>query len=119
MKRSILTAFIILALGLQAAPQGPADTPATLNAEAIKAYRAKDYARFLALEKRALELEPGTPRLVYNVACGEALQGNAHEAVRLLDQLLARKLDLGAETDDDFARIRSTTEWVEFQSRLK
>jgi sugar lactone lactonase YvrE len=99
--------------------QEAADTPATLNAEAIKAYRAKDYARFLALEKRALELAPGTPRFIYNVACGEALQGNAGEAVRLLDQLLTRKLDLGAETDDDFSGIRSTPEWSGFQSRLK
>src|SRR5215467_6659057 len=100
------------------AVQAPPDTPATLNAEAITAYQAKDYARFLALEKRALELAPGNPRIIYNVACGEALQSNATEAVRLLDQLLARKLDLGAETDDDFAGIHTTKEWTGFQSRL-
>src|SRR5262249_45529427 len=52
------------------------------------------------------------------VACGEALQSNARGAVRLLDQLLARKLDLGAEADDDFASIRNTQEWTGFKSRL-
>jgi len=103
---------------LGAAVQGPGDTVAALNAEAIKAYRAKDYGRFLALEKRALELAPGNPRIIYNVACGEALQSNAREAVKLLDQLLARKLDLGAEADDDFSGIRSTQDWSGFQSRL-
>ncbi|HEY6305014.1 MAG TPA: hypothetical protein VI488_00985 [Candidatus Angelobacter sp.] len=92
--------------------------PATLNAEAMKAYQAKDYTGFLADEKRALQLEPANPRLIYNVACGEALLGNAGEAVRLLEQLTARKLDLGAETDEDFSAIRKTPEWAEFESRL-
>ena len=65
----------------------------------MKAYRAKDYKTFLTDERKGLALEPENPRLIYNAACGEALNGNAKEAVALLDQLLARKLDLGAETD--------------------
>jgi sugar lactone lactonase YvrE len=89
-----------------------------LTAEAIKAYRAKDYARFLEYEQRALRLDPSSPRLQYNVACGQALQGNAPEAVRLLDQLVSRKLDLGAETDEDFSNIRAAQEWKEFEARL-
>jgi sugar lactone lactonase YvrE len=89
-----------------------------LNAQAIKAYQAKDYAGFLAYEKQALGLDPDNPRIIYNVACGEALQGNVHEAVQLLDRLLARKLDLGAETDTDFVSIRKTQEWADFESRL-
>ena len=88
------------------------------NAEAVKAYRAKDYATFLADERKGLALEPENPRLIYNTACGEALNGNAKEAVALLTQLLARKLDLGAETDGDFAGIRKTAEWVQFEARL-
>lgn len=99
-------------------PQQPSETPAALNAEAVKAYQAKDYSKFLALEKRASELAPDNPRYVYNTACGEALQGNARESVRLLDQLVSWKLDLGAEKDDDFSKIRSTPEWSEFESQL-
>src|SRR5262245_49807667 len=121
MKTAVLMtviSFVLAGSSSATLSQQPSDTPAALNAEAIRAYRAKDYARFLALEKRALELAPGNPRIVYNVACGEALQNNASEAVRLLDQLLARKLDLGAEADDDFSGIRSTQEWTGFQSRL-
>ena len=56
---------------------------------------------------------------MYNVACGESLQGNAREAVRLLDKLLELKVDLGAETDGDFVGIRQTPEWAGFESRLK
>lgn len=98
--------------------QQPSETPVAMNAEAVKAYQAKDYPKFLALEKRALELAPDNARYVYNTACGEALQGNAKEAVRLLDQLVAWKLDLGAEKDDDFSKIRNTPEWSEFESHL-
>ena len=98
--------------------KAPANTVAALNGEAVKAYQAKDYTRFLEYEKRALELDPGSPRLVYNVACGESLNGNAVGAVRLLEQLLDRKLDLGAEDDGDFAGIRKTPEWAEFESKL-
>ncbi|HEX8893081.1 MAG TPA: hypothetical protein VF783_07145, partial [Terriglobales bacterium] len=103
------------------APATTAQEPtsaADWNAAAVKAYRAKDYKRFLTDERKGLALEPENPRLIYNAACGEALNGNAKEAVALLDQLLARKLDLGAETDADFAGIRNTTEWAQFEAKL-
>ena len=96
----------------------PAITPAAINDAAMNAYRSKDFSRFLALERRALELEPGTPRLIYNVACGEALLGHPQESVRQLDALLDTRLDLGAETDDDFAKVRNTPEWAAFLQRL-
>ena len=94
------------------------ENPAALSAEAVKAYQAKDYARFLEYSKRAMNLAPANPRFAYNVACGEALQGNAAEAVRLLDALVTRKLDLGAANDEDFSGIRQTAEWAGFAARL-
>jgi sugar lactone lactonase YvrE len=94
------------------------ETPAALNAAAIKAYQQKDYAAFLAYEKRASALQPADPRFAYNVACGESLTGNGKEAVRLLSQLADRKLDLGAEKDDDFAALRKTPEWGDFLAKL-
>lgn len=100
------------------AAQDTPGSPQALEAAAIKAYQSKDYADFLANEKRALALDPSNPRLIYNVACGESLTGNAAEAVRHLDDLVARKLDLGAETDDDFAPIRKTPGWAGFMAKL-
>ncbi len=94
------------------------ETAASLNAAAIKAYQQKDYAAFLGYEKRASALEPENPRFIYNVACGESLTGNTAEAIRLLNQLGDRKLDLGAETDDDFAPIRKSPGWTDFQAKL-
>ena len=125
-KLSILTLIFLasslspLAIAAQtgAASANSADNVASLNAEALNAYQQKDYARFLALEDRALQLSPGDPRLMYNVACGEALQRDSHAAVVKLDQLLALKLDLGAEKDDDFSDIRKTADWAGFESRL-
>jgi len=110
--------FALTAQTSAASPSPAADTLASLNAEARKAYQQKDYPRFLSFEKRALELSPGNPRLIYNVACGDALTGDSHAAVAKLDQLLALKLDLGAETDEDFSAIRSTEDWAGFESRL-
>lgn len=101
----------------QAAPQ-TAPSATALNAEAIKAYQAKDYTTFLKDESAALALEPANPRYLYNVACGEALEGHAAEAVASLDKLLAEKLDLGAETDPDFAAIRKSPQWSAFESPL-
>jgi sugar lactone lactonase YvrE len=119
MKLKIRTAILLASCVVVAAKsQQPTITATEWNADAIKAYRARDYKAFLADEKRALDLEPGNPRFLYNVACGEALQGNAQEAVRLLDQLLARRLDLGAQTDEDFSKIHGTPEWIGFEARL-
>ena len=38
--------------------------------------------------------------------------GNADEVLRLLNRLVDRKLDLGAERDDGFAYIRKTPAWA-------
>ena len=118
-------AGIVVVFGVGALAQQPAATAtqqptsaAEWNAAAVKAYQAKDYKAFLADERKALVLEPENPRVMYNAACGEALTGNAKGAVGLLEELLARKLDLGAETDGDFAEIRNTPEWAEFEAKL-
>ncbi len=120
------TATLQLALYVVLASLHPANllsqeipnAPAALSAAAIKAYQEKNYAGFLSYEKRAHALDPANPRYLYNVACGESLTGNAAEAVRLLNELTARKLDLGAETDDDFSSIRKTPEWAGFEKKL-
>jgi sugar lactone lactonase YvrE len=94
------------------------ENPVALDTEAVQAYRAKNYAQFVALEKRASALDPSNPRYLYNIACGQALLGDATEAVRLLNQLFALKLDLGAATDTDFDGIRQTPEWAGFDQKL-
>jgi sugar lactone lactonase YvrE len=113
----LLAALLCAAIAI-AQTQEPPTTVAALSDAAIKAYRAKDYAAFLDYQKRALAMEPGNPRTIYNVACGEALTGHADAAVQLLNGLVVRKLDLGAETDEDFAAIRNSAAWAGFVSHL-
>lgn len=115
------TAFVIGFAGLAGillASQESRPTAFELNAQAVQAYRAKDYARFLNLEQKALAADPENPRWAYNVACGHALRGDAPAAVRILDGLAARQLDMGADADADFAGIRQTAEWRGFEARL-
>jgi sugar lactone lactonase YvrE len=120
--RQVCARLALAGIALAALTLGRAqDTPTTadgFNAAAIKAYRAKNYGDFLVNEKQALAFDPVNPRFIYNVACGEALTGNASGAVQKLNELAARKLDLGAETDDDFAGIRETPEWAGFLAKL-
>jgi hypothetical protein len=111
---------IVLLLAVFAAPSAAAtgSDPAAIHDQAVKAYQAKDYERFLDLEKKASALDPENPRYLYNVACGEALRGHAAQAVEALDRLLERKLDLGAETDTDFAAIRGSPQWRKYLEGL-
>ncbi len=104
----------------RANPARQADTVPALNDAATKAYRAKDYATFLDYEKRVLALEPGNPRTFYNIACGEALTGHADAAMQLLNRLVAKKLDVGTDTDSDFAAIRDSNNpaWTSFVAKL-
>lgn len=92
--------------------------PEELASLSAKAHDAKDYATFLKLEKQLLTLSPSSPTAIYNVACGEALLGHPAEAFVQLDKLLALHFDLGAETDPDFIKIKSTPGWSEFLSRM-
>ncbi len=62
---AVLVGFLALSAASQEAP-----TAASLNAKAVAAYQAKDYAAFLKLELQAHQLEPENPQFIYNVACG-------------------------------------------------
>ncbi|HUK92051.1 MAG TPA: L-dopachrome tautomerase-related protein [Blastocatellia bacterium] len=113
----LFIAFAFFSASISRSQEPPA-TAVALDSAAVKAYQAKNFAQFLEYEKRALALEPANPRFAYNVACGESLTGAGAEAVKVLDKLVARKLDLNADNDDDFASIHNTPEWAEFKTRL-
>lgn len=81
---------------------------AALQKQSIACYEKKDFARFLDFAKQAEALRPGSPALLYNVACGEALTGDTAGAARDLASLFDRKLDLAYEKDGDFAAVRDT-----------
>jgi quercetin dioxygenase-like cupin family protein len=65
-----------------------------------------DEARRLLLE--GLEAKPGSPAILYDLACVEALAGEADKALELLDEAIAKneRFREYAQTDEDFAAIR-------------
>lgn len=92
-----LRLWVVLCAGLGALPvsveaQRSSDSAAVLDKAAVQAYRTKDYGAFTTLERQALALDPDNPRYLYDVACGEALQGRGIRRVRLRQ----------GETDDRF-----------------
>jgi sugar lactone lactonase YvrE len=76
--------------------------------EAVKAYRQKDYAQYLAHLQRALELRPNHPRLLYNLAGAYSLNGQINEALQSLERVAAMGLIYLFEADEDLAMLRQT-----------
>jgi tetratricopeptide (TPR) repeat protein len=75
---------------------------------AIPAVKADRYADAERLIREGLELHPGNPALLYDLACYEALQGRRDEALAHLEAAVAgnpKSLEY-ADDDPDFDSIR-------------
>ncbi|MFL5942008.1 MAG: TPR end-of-group domain-containing protein [Gaiellaceae bacterium] len=70
--------------------------------------RAGRYDEARQLLREGLETKPGSPALLYDLACVEALAGESDQALELLDQAVAadERFREHAQTDEDFASIR-------------
>ncbi|HEV8269406.1 MAG TPA: SMP-30/gluconolactonase/LRE family protein, partial [Thermoanaerobaculia bacterium] len=115
---AVVGVFVSIGFSAPGLAQGP-DEAARLHRAAIEAHRAKDWAGFLANTKKEIELRPGRPGLLYNLACAEALNGHQAEAARALATLLQRGIDFGAEADDDLASLRASAEWPALRTKLE
>lgn len=110
--------LFLVVLSLAVLAHGQSGSTASLSQRASAAYKSKDYAGFLSLEKQILAIRPFDTLAIYNAACGEALTGHPAESVQLLNKLLTAKLDLGADTDTDFTNIHASPEWAQFKEGL-
>ena len=81
------------------------------ESNARTAYKEKNYAVFLENMKRAADLRPNHPRLMYNLAVAYALNGQATEAVAWLRKTAGMGLTFAATNDDDFASLRELPEF--------
>jgi tetratricopeptide (TPR) repeat protein len=77
-------------------------------AEAIPAWRNGDYRSARETIGKGLRDHPDNPSLLYNLACLEALEGDAEAAIGHLRRALELKPAYAedARTDEDFASIR-------------
>ena len=70
--------------------------------------RAGRYDEARRLLHQGLEDKPGSPPILYDLACVEALAGESDRALELLNEAVAadERFREYAQTDDDFASIR-------------
>jgi quercetin dioxygenase-like cupin family protein len=70
--------------------------------------RAGRYDEARQVLREGLEAKPGSPPLLYDLGCVEALDGEKDKALELLNEAVAadERFREYAQTDDDFASIR-------------
>jgi quercetin dioxygenase-like cupin family protein len=70
--------------------------------------RAGDYDEARRVLREGLEAKPGSPAILYDLGCVEALAGESDRALELLNEAVAsdERFREYAQTDDDFASIR-------------
>jgi sugar lactone lactonase YvrE len=91
------------------------DTPVKdgryFEAQGRKAYDAKDYVAFLENMKKAAELRPNHPRIMYNLAIAYALNKQSDEALKWLRAVADMGLVVPAEKDRDLESLREREEF--------
>jgi sugar lactone lactonase YvrE len=87
-----------------------------LNQEARAAYERMDYPSFLELTRKIVEKAPRSVGALYNLACAQALNRAAGDAIATLDRLASRgaAFDLGADPD-----LESLRDLPEFQAVVR
>ena len=81
---------------------------AALVREAREAYGRGDKAGFLSLYEELARRRPGDVAILYNLACGQSLNGQTAAAIRTLEDILARRAASNLDADTDFDSIRGT-----------
>src|SRR3979409_78132 len=95
-KLALIAALISTALDVRAVGDPP-KTARYYRQQAAAAYKAKDYALAIDNLKKALELIPDHPTLVYNIAAVSALEGKKSDAIAGLTKVAAMGLALHPE----------------------
>lgn len=112
-----LVAFLALANAGSAS-----DEPKTARyyrRQAAVAYKAKDYASAEANFKKALDLIPDHPTLLYNLAAVSALQGKKSESFAFLSSVAEMGLALHPEKDADFDSIKSSPRFKDILKKFE
>ena len=86
MSKVILCSLLLFG---NAAAQEPPKDGRYYESLARKAYQEKNYQSFLENMQQANQLRPNHPRLMYNLAVAQALNGNANESIGWLRKTAA------------------------------
>lgn len=113
----LLIAIFLLAQA--AANDDPPRTARYYRQQAAAAYKAKDYPAAIENFKKAAELVPDHPTVIYNLACTYALAGRQSEALASLSKIAEMGLVLPAEKDADLASIKDSPEFKLILARFE
>lgn len=102
---SLILAFGIFTPGLFAQSNDDLAKSRAFERTALAAYKAKDYASFLDNMKRASDLRPDLPRLLYNLASAYALNGKSDDSLNVLKRIASMGLYYDLSKDDDFVSL--------------
>jgi len=98
---------VVLVVQLGVANDEPPKTARYYRQQAAAAYKAKDYAAAIENFKKAAEIIPDHPTLLYNLACVYALAGRKN-ALSSLAKVAEMGLVMPAEKDGDLDSIKDT-----------
>lgn len=120
MKKFLFFMFSIFIFAAFATAQTSAELneSAKLERQATEDYKAKNYAKFLENIKRAAELRPNHPRLIYTLADAYALNDKPDEALAILERLAAMDLFFAIEKDDDFKSLFDSPRFKKIQAEF-
>ena len=113
----VLTASLVFA-GAAPTPVPPKPT-AELAREARAAYDKGDKATFLKNYEEIARRRPGDVYVLYNLACGQALNGKAGDAERTLLEIAELRSAADLDADTDFDSIRQTDGYRKAAARMK
>jgi len=88
-----------------------ADDYRDARAELVAAYQAQDYPAMRVAALKTLEARPGFAGAMFNLALAETLNGDAEAALQVLNELLAKKVDFGADELEEFALLHELPGW--------
>ncbi|HEX4441075.1 MAG TPA: SMP-30/gluconolactonase/LRE family protein [Thermoanaerobaculia bacterium] len=115
----MISAFILSAALLAAPPASPQPSVADLQKEALAAYQKGDKARFLAIYEELAARRPGDVFILYNLACGQAVNGRTAAAEKTLSELVALRTASDIEADDDFGSIKQSAGFRDAAAKMK
>ena len=95
-----------------------ADDYGDARAELVTAYEAEDFPAMRAAAIKALDARPGFPGGLFNLALAEVLGGDAEASLDALQELLAKKIDFGADELDEFAPLHDLPGWDAYASAV-
>jgi sugar lactone lactonase YvrE len=118
----MISAVVLAAALLVAPPRSAAaaeKSVADLQKEAAALYQKGDKAGFLAIYEDLARRRPGDAYLLYNLACGQAINGRTADAEKTLHELVALRASSDLDADTDFASIKQSAGFRDASAKMK